>query len=82
MAPHRILSLITLALLGACLQACTEEVRIYHWKLQSHAVAEANDYQELIKFTENVRVMSGGRLDIKPYSGGVEALSTDRKSVV
>tara|TARA_R110001592_G_scaffold42654_2_gene138478 strand:- start:3470 stop:4531 length:1062 start_codon:yes stop_codon:yes gene_type:complete len=76
MALLRPLPFLTAVFLVACLQACSEEVKIHQWKLQSHAVAEANDYQELIKFTDNVRVMSGGRLDIQAYSGGVDALST------
>ncbi|MCP5208122.1 MAG: TRAP transporter substrate-binding protein DctP [Hahellaceae bacterium] len=60
-----------LALLG-CQQA--EEAPVFHWQLQSHAVAQANDFKELVTFAENVRVMSGGRLNITPHAGGSDAL--------
>jgi TRAP-type mannitol/chloroaromatic compound transport system substrate-binding protein len=67
-----------LALLSVlAMQGCKEEPasQVFHWRLQSHAVAQANDFIELQKFAENVRIMSNGRLNITPYSGGADALA-------
>jgi len=57
------------------LQGCTNETETYEWRLQSHAVSQANDFKELIKFADNIRIMSGDRLIITVYSGGSDAIS-------
>jgi len=50
---------------------CTEEdASKYKWTLQSHAVKTSIDYIELEKMTDNIRLMSNGRLDITPKSAG------------
>ncbi|MFT6558752.1 hypothetical protein [Sneathiella sp.] len=51
-------------LISGCIE---EETKSYSWKLQSHAVSTSLDYQELVVMTDNIRTMSGGRLDITPY---------------
>lgn len=69
-----LMTLLCLALLT--LQGCQQEEQkqTFNWRLQSHAVEQANDFIELKKFTENVRIMSSGRLNITLYSGGKDAL--------
>jgi TRAP-type mannitol/chloroaromatic compound transport system substrate-binding protein len=52
------------------LQGCGKELPVVHWKLQSQATASSIDYQELVKMTENIKVMSNGRFIIKPHPGG------------
>ena len=48
----------------------------FEWKLQSQAVESSVDYQQLIVLADKVRVMSGGRLNITPYSGGVKSIAS------
>ncbi len=50
---------------------CTDEQNsTFTWRLQSHAVETSIDYVELVRMADNIRVMSGGRLDITPYPAG------------
>ena len=41
-----------------------------HWKIQSQAPEQNPDYQTLVEFTEKVKTMSAGRLNITPYPQG------------
>jgi len=68
-----------LALLS--LVAC-QKTETYNWKLQSQATQTSFDYLELVKMTENIRIMSQGRLDITPYYGGQIAGGADIYSAV
>jgi len=49
---------------------CQPNIKIYQWNLQSQATESSTDYKELVKMAENIKVMSGGRLLIKPHPGG------------
>jgi TRAP-type mannitol/chloroaromatic compound transport system substrate-binding protein len=52
------------------LQGCQEKVETVEWRIQSQATETSTDYKELVKMTENIKVMSGGRFIITPYPGG------------
>lgn len=52
------------------LQGCSQEQPVVQWKLQAQATESSLDYKELVKMTENIKTMSGGRLVIKPHPGG------------
>ncbi|MDX1737396.1 MAG: TRAP transporter substrate-binding protein DctP, partial [Alphaproteobacteria bacterium] len=58
---------ITLTILSACQP---EEQAKIEWKLQSQAVENSIDFQQLITFAEDVKVMSNGKFIITPYSAG------------
>lgn len=61
---------------GLLLAGCSRESpQTFHWKLQSHAVETSLDYIELVRFAENVELMSGSRLVITPYAAGENALA-------
>lgn len=47
-----------------------EEAKTHNWALQSQAVATSTSYIEIEKFTQQIAVMSGGRLIITPHSAG------------
>ena len=66
------LSVFSLLTLQGCQQ--DKETQVLNWRLQSHAVEQANDFKELKTFTDNVRIMSNGRLNITLYSGGSDAI--------
>lgn len=66
--------IFSLFALSGCQRESTSELQVVNWRLQSQAVEKANDFKELQKFAENVRVMSAGRFIITPYSGGQDAL--------
>lgn len=63
----------------ASLTACTEEEKltVFLWNLQSQATENSIDYKELILFTNNIKVMSSGRLVITPHSAGMLASGPD-----
>lgn len=44
--------------------------KVVEWNLQSQASESSVDFQELLKFAENIRIMSAGRLIIHPFPGG------------
>lgn len=71
---YRISFIFVLMLLAACQE---EKQKSYHWKLQSQATESSIDFQELIKFAENIKVMSQGRLVITPHPGGAIAGGPD-----
>ena len=52
------------------LTACNKEPT-FIWTIQSQATSTSLDFVELVKMTDNIRVMSQGRLDITAHSGGV-----------
>ena len=52
-----------------CLSGCQEE-HTYRWVLQSQAKPTSTSYLEIEKLTENIKLMSGGRLIITPHSAG------------
>lgn len=63
-----IISLLSLIFL---LTGCVEEKPSqFSWVLQSHAGSSSIDYVELVEMTDNIRVMSNGRLNIKPVPAG------------
>ena len=64
------ISAMVVSVLALVLQGCQEELPVVHWKLQSQATASSIDYKELVKMTENIKTMSGGRFIIKPHPGG------------
>ncbi len=59
--------LVSCMLLTGCLHTTPD---VYEWRLQSHAVKESIDFEELLVFAENVKTMSAGRLIIKPHASG------------
>lgn len=61
-------------LLSSCQQSGQSS---FEWKLQSQATQSSIDYQELINFSNNVDIMSGGRLSITPYPAGEIAKGGD-----
>ncbi|MDX1738126.1 MAG: hypothetical protein R3261_07805, partial [Alphaproteobacteria bacterium] len=65
---------ITLTILSACQP---EEQAKIEWKLQSQAVENSIDFQQLIIFAEDVKVMSNGKFIITPYSAGKLAHGPD-----
>ena len=74
-------SCIVLSLL--LLQGCFEkEVQQFTWKLQSHAVEKSIDFQELKRFSENLKVMSSSRLQIEVYPSGKLTSGADIFSAV
>ena len=65
------LNMILMGVLVSFLAGCSQEpVRIYEWRLQSQAVEQSIDFQELITFSKNVELMSQGRLKISVHPGG------------
>jgi TRAP-type mannitol/chloroaromatic compound transport system substrate-binding protein len=68
------LFLFTLPFLSACQKQSQES---FEWRLQSQATASSIDYIELVEFTNNVKTMSNGRLEITPYPGGELARGGD-----
>lgn len=64
----KLTALISLVLIVAgCVGDSQSE---FSWTLQSHADSTSIDYVELVKMTENIRIMSNGRLNIKPVPAG------------
>lgn len=63
------LALIT-ALFSVLVAGCQEAPQVFEWRLQSYATQNSSDFQQLQAFTENVRRMSAGRLNITAYPGG------------
>lgn len=51
---------------------CKEEKKpsTFQWQLQSQATSDSIDFIELKRFSDNVKIMSGGRLVITPHPGG------------
>ncbi|WP_196158790.1 TRAP transporter substrate-binding protein DctP [Reinekea sp. G2M2-21] len=66
---HPYLSRFLIVIGCLSLVACSRE-ETFHWALQSHATETSFDYQELVKMTDNIRLMSQGRLDITPHYAG------------
>ncbi len=64
--------------LGACLlvfllAGCDqqqEQAKVHNWLLQSQAVATSTSYIEIEKLTQQIALMSGGRLVITPHPAG------------
>ena len=73
--------LILILLASLTLAAC-QKTETFQWKLQSQATQTSFDYIELVKMTDNIRVMSQGRLDITAYYGGQIAGGADIYSAV
>lgn len=68
MSSVRLLILVPIfSLLSACLDS---EPETTVWRLQSQAVETSIDYQELLSFSANVEMMSGGRFKIEVHPGG------------
>lgn len=68
---HRYSAYLFLIVVSALsMSGCKEEALVVNWKLQSQATASSTDYKELVKMTENIKTMSGGRFIIKPHPGG------------
>lgn len=59
-------SSVTLVLL----QGCGAEREVIRWDIQSQATSSSTDYKELVKMTENIKIMSAGRFIITPHPGG------------
>ena len=71
-------NILALAFLSFLLSACIQDKQPeFNWQLQSHAVSSSVDYQELVKMADNIRIMSGGRLNITPHPGGAIAQGPD-----
>lgn len=51
--------------------------KVYRWQLQSQATASSEDFKQLVVMTDNIRVMSGERLNITPLPGGTVADGPD-----
>lgn len=67
-------------ILGGCDKEPKNE--IHQWRLQSQATESSIDFQELKKFSENIKIMSGNRLIITPHPGGVITGGPDIYSAV
>ncbi|WP_293265025.1 TRAP transporter substrate-binding protein DctP [Neptunomonas sp.] len=61
------------------LTACTQDDKpqAIAWELQSQATENSIDYKELKIFTDNIKMMSGGRLVITPHPAGILASGPD-----
>lgn len=61
-----------ISLLLVCLSSCEQQkqAQVHNWSLQSQAVATSTSYMEIEKLTQQISLMSGGRLNITPYSAG------------
>lgn len=70
--PSKFFTFLFISVALVSLTACTEEEKptSFLWKLQSQATENSIDYKELIIFTDNVKVMSAGRLVITPLPAG------------
>ncbi|MFV1872608.1 MAG: TRAP transporter substrate-binding protein [Oleiphilus sp.] len=64
------LGILAAVFLILTLQGCEQQTQTVQWRIQSQATASSTDYKELVKMTENIKVMSGGRFVIKPHPGG------------
>lgn len=63
------LSLLLPWLLIWCLQGCEQQSQ-FEWHLQSYASPSSVEYQELIRMSKRIKLMSQGRLLIHPHPGG------------
>ncbi len=66
----QILPLGMLVILTVFVQGCGQQAEVIRWDLQSQATQSSIDYIELVKMTDNIRAMSGGRFVITPHPGG------------
>lgn len=62
-----IISVLSVALAGCVFE---QEQKVFQWRLQSQATEKSIDFKELKTFSNNVRLMSGGRLVISVHPGG------------
>ncbi len=74
LGPSLILFVPLLLLLGGCSSGKRE---VHEWVLQSQATEDSLDFIELVKMSDQVRLMSGGRLSIRPVPGGTVASGPD-----
>jgi TRAP-type mannitol/chloroaromatic compound transport system substrate-binding protein len=63
----RILAILCFVFVTGCLEK-TEKT--YDWHLQSQATNTSSDFKEMLVMADEIRVMSNGRLNIKPVPGG------------
>jgi TRAP-type mannitol/chloroaromatic compound transport system substrate-binding protein len=63
----RLLFLFALLYLQGCFD---RDPQRFQWQLQSHALEKSIDFQELKVFSENIKQMSGNRLQITVHSSG------------
>lgn len=77
--PSLLLTCFFTSLVLLNLGGCAEEQKAqhFHWQLQSQATEDSIDYAELKIFTDNLALMSGGRLIITPHSAGALASGPD-----
>ncbi|MBD5779023.1 TRAP transporter substrate-binding protein DctP [Pelagicoccus sp. NFK12] len=69
---------VSLCLFLILLQGCSSQRQTPHeWVLQSQATAGSLDFVELLEMAEQVKLMSGGRLLIRPVPGGEVASGPD-----
>lgn len=66
----RFSSFLIAALASLLLVGCDTTPKVVKWDIQSQATAASTDYKELVKMTENIKNMSGGRFVITPHPGG------------
>jgi TRAP-type mannitol/chloroaromatic compound transport system substrate-binding protein len=71
----------SILLLTLTLVSCKQESQ-YQWTIQSQATETSLDFVELVKMTNNIRMMSQGRLDITAHPGGVITGGADIYSAV
>ncbi len=69
--------LALLLLIGGLVGCSSQKQEAIEWTLQSQAPESSLDFVELEKMAEQVRVMSGGRLLIKPVPGGTVSSGPD-----
>ncbi len=67
---HLLPKFVGLVAIAALLSGCQQEAKTVEWDLQSQATASSIDYLELLKMTDNIKAMSGGRFVIKAHPGG------------
>ena len=64
----KVIALICVILITGCSKEA--EITTFNWRLQSHAIATSVDYLELVRMTDNIRLMSNGRLNISAHPAG------------
>ena len=67
---RKLLGVIGATTLIFSLQGCEKKQEVINWDIQSQATASSTDYKELVKMSENIKVMSAGRFIITPHPGG------------